>query len=863
MPPILPLLRVHRRYWLRHRLQAALCIGGVALGVALFTAIRLANAGALDAFASAVEAFLGKATHRVFSPAGAGVPDAVYAQLAAQADVIAASPLLQDRLRIEGIAGDVNAIGIDPLSDAPFRATPFLGESASGSGDGSAPGSRRGSASPLAILLGTPGAVLVPEAMARRLGIVTDGSHLATIHATVQGQPRTLTVAGMFTPPPDQAELLGATVLMDIATHQELFGKRGRLEAVRLILPPGADARVRALLPASLELEPVGRRLERVERMSAAFRLNLEVLGLFSLLVGAFLILNAATFSVVQRQPLVAIQRCLGAGPGATLAALLAEAVVAGLAGGALGVPAGAWLAQRLVRGTSATLLEVILDAGPLPASATLTATTWLVGLAVGAGVAVCGSLLPALETYRSPPLAALRSSRRLESQPARLRRWAGAAAATAGIAALALIAPGRSLDASLAGATAAILCGALLCPLALWLAGRAASPVLGILLGATGRFAARQLSNSVARTGLAGASLTVALALALSVGITVASFRATFTTWLEQTITADLYLSLAADPAGAVFPPDLLRALKAQPFVGELAELRTRRIALGDRDVQVISVDALAFGRLNRVPVREGDRAEAVAALRDGAAWVSETLAYPLGLRAGAALRIPTASGFADLRVAAVVQNYSAPNGLIYLDHAAFRRLFGEIPVRQAAIWLRPDAVADAAVAMIAKLPGGADLRIVRNDELRAGAARVFERTFAITRLMTGLAAAVAFIAVVSASAALLDERRRLIGTLRAIGMSRRRLALAMAVESALLALVSCVLAWGVGVIVSAILVFVVNLRAFGWTLQFLPGAGEYVPLLGFAMAAALGGTLLPIARMWRTPILAAIREE
>src|SRR3989304_6598266 len=77
-----PVFRAQVRYWRRHPLQVGLTGLGIALGVAVYTAIRLANAGALASFAEGVEAFSGTGTHRVFAPGGGGVPEALYPRLA-------------------------------------------------------------------------------------------------------------------------------------------------------------------------------------------------------------------------------------------------------------------------------------------------------------------------------------------------------------------------------------------------------------------------------------------------------------------------------------------------------------------------------------------------------------------------------------------------------------------------------------------------------------------------------------------------------------------------------------------------------------------------------------------------------------
>jgi len=70
-------------------------------------------------------------------------------------------------------------------------------------------------------------------------------------------------------------------------------------------------------------------------------------------------------------------------------------------------------------------------------------------------------------------------------------------------------------------------------------------------------------------------------------------------------------------------------------------------------------------------------------------------------------------------------------------------------------------------------------------------------------------------------------------------------------------------VVSWGAGLVMSAILVFIVNRQAFGWTLLFRPESGSYLPLLGLAVGAALLGSLYPIVRASRLSVVATIREE
>ena len=214
-------------------------------------------------------------------------------------------------------------------------------------------------------------------------------------------------------------------------------------------------------------------------------------------------------------------------------------------------------------------------------------------------------------------------------------------------------------------------------------------------------------------------------------------------------------------------------------------------------------------------------------------------------------------------LRVAGVVQNYSAPTGLIYLAQPYFQRYYDHDPVRQVALWLHDGVSAEAMAARIEAMPQGERVQVQRNAELRREALRIFDRTFAITGIMGTLAAFVAVIAVISALTALLEERTRVLGYLRAIGLSRRKLGLSMLLEALLLAFTAAVVSWGVGLVMSAVLVFVVNRRAFGWTLQFLPTEGPYALLLVLALLAAALGSAYPMWRATRLSVVATIREE
>ncbi|MCZ6627928.1 MAG: ABC transporter permease [SAR324 cluster bacterium] len=860
MTALLSLLRVYFRYWRKHRLQALLSLLGISLGVAVFVAIRLANQGALVSFRANIEAFAGRATHRIFSPAGHPVPEHLFTELLNVPAVEAATPYLRGRLWIQRDSTapltSLTVHGIDVISGADFEAFEAA-DPDSASPESAIP--RKAMRSLTERLLAEPGAVLLSRRAMHSLSL-KPGDRL---RARTADGVHTLTVLGSFAAPEGREAALADAAVADIATFQEIFARLGTLDEIRLRLGDGGKSAIEALLPPGLTLEAAGRRGERMENMAAAFQLNLEALGLFALLVAVFLIFNASTFSVVQRGTVLGFLRCIGASRRAVFTTLLLEGLLLGAVGGVLGVLGGVWLAEVMLKTTSATVAEVILDWHSATAAVQQDWETWFTGVLLGMIVAGLGVLAPALEGGRASPLAAIRGSHGAPAHPIRLALLSAMGlACLAAAAVLALDSQGSVLS-GLASATAIAVGCALLCPLALLVLSWLATPLLSRLLGATGRMAGRNLRRSLSRSGVAAASLMVALALALAIDITVRSFRQTFVVWMEQAVTGDLYVSAPKGDGGGPISPMLLERLRAQPWMAYLTELRSRRVVLGTREVRILAVDLNTFGRRARLPVLRADPEQALAGLERGEVLVSETLAYPLGLRQGGSLRLPTPLGARDLRIAAVVQNYSFPSGVVYMEQARFETFFGRLPVRQIEVWLKPGTDAAYARRAIGGLPGGGRLKVELNAAIREDAMRVFNRSFAITDLMGSLAAFVAFISVVSALTAVLEERLRTLGYLRAIGVPRGVLGLSMSLEAALLALTATLMSWGAGLAMAIILIFVVNRRSFGWTLQFHPESGSYLFLLALAIGAALLGSIYPILRATRLSVAATIREE
>jgi len=138
-----------------------------------------------------------------------------------------------------------------------------------------------------------------------------------------------------------------------------------------------------------------------------------------------------------------------------------------------------------------------------------------------------------------------------------------------------------------------------------------------------------------------------------------------------------------------------------------------------------------------------------------------------------------------------------------------------------------------------------------------------IFDRTFMITAVLRFLAFVVAFVAVLSALMALQLEKSRELGVLRANGLTPGQVFQLVAAETGILGVVAGLLALPVGLVLAALMIFVINRRSFGWSLSMAVDPWLLAQAFGVAVLAALLAGLYPALRMARTSPAVALREE
>ncbi len=846
------------RHTTKHPIQSLLLILGVALGVAMIVAIDIANGSASQAFELSTDSIVGKATHQIVA-APDDLPSQLYRQLRVDLGLSEVAPTVTGLVLLQE-ANDLplQMLGVDPFAERPFRN--YLGDG-SGEADGDA----------LLSLLIEPNTIMLAQSLAERYGLVS--GQMLMLQTGDETKP--VKLVGLLASGDSRSRsALDGLILSDISTAQEVLAKVGRLSTIDLILPDDFEAQpILDLLPPNARLQQAALRNQTLSQMTAAFNLNLTAMSQLALVVGIFLIYNTISFSVVQRRPVLGTLRCLGLTRREVFGLVLTEALVLSALGALIGLGLGVALGRGLVGLVTQTINDLFFTT--TVRSVAVPPFTLYKGVIAGLAAGFLGALIPAWEATSVPPSSALKRS----VGEARVQRlipvltlvglglmgggWVG------------LILAGGSLTASF-GAIFIILIGtAFLTPLTTQLLMRLVQPVTRRLLGIIGVMAPRDITRALSRTSVTIAALMMAVTVIIGVSIMIDSFRRTVVTWLDSVLVADIYASPAGQSlrlAGEI-DPAFLAQIRQRPDVFHVNLLQNATVF--DENYESIEIRAVTpepdeQHRQENMLWSIGPIDEVLARLDHGAVLVTEVFArrFELPLDRPSTLTLRTENGPHRFEIAGIFYDYALPEvGYVLMRLETYRQYWPQDQgVSNASIYLTPAALPQAdRIAQELRDQYAADYRLSlsSNRGLKENALVVFDRTFTITTALRLLAMLVAFIGVLSALMSLQLERTRELGTLRANGMSLPQLWSKTLLETGLMGLTAGLMALPFGWALAYILIYFINLRSFGWSLQMQTDPGIFGLAMMIAVLAALLAAVYPVLRLNRLEIAAAIRDE
>ena len=591
----------------------------------------------------------------------------------------------------------------------------------------------------------------------------------------------------------------------------------------------------------------------------AAFNL----FGFLSLLMGGFIILNTFRTLVAERRHDIGMLRAIGAGRRTIIGLILAEGLIQGVVGTALGMLIGYLLALALLTAMGPLMTQFVhLEMGkPVVQPATVLTT-----IVLGVGVTLLSGLIPALSASRITPLEALRPA------TGEVRPRAARARTIVGVALIVLAA-----WALLSGQPSMISLGGMLFLVGLILATPALVTPLAALLSAlmartlaregTGALAEGNVTRHPGRVALTTSATMIGLAVIVGLGGLVFSLSGGFLGILQRSLGSDY---LIMPPAVGVWGSDvgakavLAADLRAVPGVEVVSTMRYAAATINGKPVSLLGIDPRTYPQVASLTFQRGDAQEAYRALAEGRTLIANGIfAAQAGLEVGDVVRVATPTGAQEYRIAAVAGDYlNAKIMTAYISHDNLARDWRKTEDIFIQVNLAPGA--DAARAedkMRAILEDYPQFKLVNGQAYYEENKQLFQAVFAVYFVILGVLAFPSLIALLNTLAIGVIERTREIGMLRAIGAERRQVKRMVVAESLLLAAIGTALGLVGGLYLGYVMV--IGLSSGGFPVSYV------FPYAGLIAAVAVGllfgvlAALVPARQAAQMDIIRALRYE
>jgi putative ABC transport system permease protein len=838
------------RHLLLNKGKTFLSALGIALGVGVFVSVQLAIHTAIGSFNASVDHVAGKANLQVLS-FGKGFPEEAYLKAKKVPGVRAATPVIQFISKIDEPIGEpLYLLGIDIFSDREFRSYRFheMNEQE-------------------LTFLQNPNAIAITEKLANRHGLKKG----MTLPIVLGARKVNLTITNLLKMEGPAKSLEGNFGLMDIAFAQEVLEKAGQIDRIDLILEQSAsfdqvEKELRRVMPPGTEIRRAEARSSQIEKMVSAFHLNLTALSFISIIVGMFLIYNAVSISVIHRRREIGILRSLGSSRPQILGLFLWEAGLIGCLGSLAGVGIGIGLAKVMLYFVSRTItaLYILVKAEHLLISPAIL----IQGFGMGLIASVLSSIGPAREASRIPPREALSLGTLERKVRIRLNLFSIVGVGLLMLSfVLALQKPVHQQPIFGFLAALLVLIGvSFLIPVFTSLINRLFSPLLRFLFGVEGKLANQYLLNSLARTVITVAALMTALSMLISISIMILSFRKTVDLWVEQSLNGDLFIfpgSYSVSGFSALLPLEVSRALPSLPGVKAVDSFRALEVEYQGQPALIAAVDGQVFLKQKVIRLTRGDPGTALKQFAAGqGVLITESFSLRHRVEAGDRIKLNTPRGEKDFVISGVFYDYSTDWGMVLIEKKIYQFLWHDETVHSAGIYLEEGASLEAFKEVIReRYSKPYQLFIVSHRELRNEILNIFDQTFAVTYSLELIAILVAILGIINSLNALIIEKQRDIGVLRAVGAFKRQIEKTVLIEAGMIGMLSLILGLVCGFLLSLLLIYVINKQSFGWTIQFSIPIRSLVESAVVVMATSALAGLLPARRAARTNVVDSLR--
>ncbi len=781
-----------------------LSVFGVSLGIALFIAVNVASNRAVESLKTDITAVNPYAKYQIISKYGIDFNENVYKEVLNIEEN--SFPVLKTVIYFPKLKELTQIYGIDTVKTLKYmgikvKTDEFLN------------------------FYENLNAVFVPEGFLKEKKLKI-GSEIS---AVVYDKQYKLKIVGSY-----QSDFGSNKIFMDIGNYQELFNKTGYLSFIDIQAEKISNVtNLPVINKNGLSVEEKQKLIKNQQSVIASFNYNLKFISFVAVLVGIFLLYNTIFITVVKKRTEIGILRSIGTGKKTILFLFTFQGIMLGILGSFVGIILGQVLAYFSVSAVEKTL-STVYSAVSI-SSYIISFSDVLYALSLGLGVSFIASIIPAYEATKIKPAETSREGS-FETRYKDKYKFVA-------VAGFLLIVMGLSLSTyeyfktpfefpflSYIGVLFLLIGFTCLTPLFLKMFIFVFNRTIAKIFKSIGIITLGDIEGNIYRFSVAVMSIAISTALILSMVVLIFSFRNSLKTWLDKSLTADIYIKPASCLSNFCYYPlsnEVVKIVENLPEVEDVYKFRALQVNIKDSSAIAGFTNSEVMKKHFKLEYLDRkDREKALDELKENQeVAISEYLRKMYGFERGDKITLDTLEGKKDFVVNGVFLSYSTTSGLLILDRKWLKKYWKLDDTTQISLFLKEGVNPkefEKKLKSLLILNGNYSLEILNNKEIRKKIFKIFDRSFAITYAIEFIAIVISLIGIANTLLAFVIERKREISIIRYLGGSWKQIRGILILSAGISAVSGIFLGVILGLLISIIFIKVVNQISFGWIVNY-----------------------------------------
>jgi putative ABC transport system permease protein len=718
-------------YLKQEKLRILFTLASITLGISIFVSTRIITENILQSF-DAVTTFVSQKDSIQITSDIASVPENIIPKLLTNPVIDKILPISTQYTQVfsggENL-GFVRVMGVDMLSLnqlIPVNKQDYTLENLWTMTD---------------YFLNEPVQVLVSDSLGKK-------AKNLTLSLLINGTYKPLQIKSIFNATHKISAYSEDLIVIDIKNFQNLFDSYQKLDQINLTFNTtnikDAMRMVAPMLPKQLKIHQGNLHANHAEDITKTFRFNLNLITSIALLVTSIIIYNAVSYFMLDRRRDFGIMLMLGAHPKSLFLSSLLSSLLFAIVCAVIGIIFGYLITffsmQYIVETFSTIYLPIAVTTIHLPIRVIIEVflLTTLVTLIV--------SLLPCFEVYFIPLRQATYYQTYEEHFQINRRKMTLIGCGILCVSCIFLLPNILNINVIFVytALLGVLLSSAFFLPFVLaQLLKGSRKLVRHIWVEAT--IAVEHIYTTMRKHTVAICTMSISISLYITVMIVMDSTHFTATNWINQVISADIYISEKNSSFNFLnnyIPDEFVQFIKNDPDIKASNFLTHKDVNYQGTFLRIIGMDFSTLEHYFKLQFTQSlthtDMHKITSDMDN--VFISDHLANAFHLKIGDPIFIPVNHGYFKAKVANIAYNYASYQDLVWMSDALFTKLYGENRKQNAMLYLyQPQNYQKIIDEMHEQFPN-VNLDIQYQLNLKTSIDEMLLQTFKISRVIVSI---------------------------------------------------------------------------------------------------------------------------